>query len=225
MADEPIRVLIADDHAVVREGIRTVLGDADDIQVVAEAATGDEALAILEETSPDVAVLDISMPGRTGIEVAGEIQRLGLATRVLILSMYHQAEYVLEAVRAGAHGYLLKDAGPGELRDAVRNVHGGETPYSPLVAQQLSAALRGELEREQRRGMLEVLTRREREVLTLVADGRTNKEIAADLGISPRTVESHREAVTRKLRIRSVAGLTRFAIEVGLATGEAPPSP
>jgi DNA-binding NarL/FixJ family response regulator len=221
MSSERVRVLVADDHAVVREGVRSVLADAEDLVVVAEAADGTEALDLLERHDPDVAVLDISMPRRSGLDIASELRRRGSTTRVLILSMYHHAEYVLEAVRAGAHGYLLKDAGPAELRDAVRAVHRGETPYSPLVAQELGAALRGEVEREQRRGMLELLTAREREVLGLVAAGRSNKEIAAQLGISPRTVESHRESLTRKLSIRSIAGLTRFAIEVGL-TPEGP---
>jgi DNA-binding NarL/FixJ family response regulator len=224
VSTERVRVLIADDHAVVREGVRSVLADADDLEVVAEAADGAEALDLLERHDPDVAVVDVSMPGRTGLEIASELQRRGSTTRVLILSMYHQAEYVLEAVRACAHGYLLKDAAPGELRDAVRAVHRGETPYSPLVAQQLGAAVRGELEREERRGMLELLTAREREVLGRVAAGRSNKEIAAEFGISPRTVESHRKSLTRKLSIRSIAGLTRFAIEAGLAPEDPPTS-
>lgn len=218
MSEEaPIRVVVADDHSVVREGIRTVLASDPRFAVVGEAADGDEALAMVDEIEPDVVLLDITMPGTTGLEVASQLREVGTPIRILILSMHDRPEYVLEAVRAGAHGYLLKDTGPRELRDAVRAVYDGETYFSPAVAERLTAALRGELEREGRQGLLQSLTQREREVLRLIADGRTNREIAAALGISPRTVESHRESLTRKLRIRSIAGLTRFAIETGIA--------
>jgi DNA-binding NarL/FixJ family response regulator len=215
--EERIRVVVADDHAVVRQGIRTVLASDDRFEVVAEAASGDEALALATEHEPDVLLLDITMPGMTGLEVASRLREAAVPVRMLVLSMHDRPEYVLEAVRAGAHGYLLKDTGPRELREAVRAVHEGETYFSPTVAERLTAALRGELERESRRGPLQLLTQREQEVLRLIAGGRTNKEIAAELGISPRTVESHRESLTRKLRIRSIAGLTRFAIEMGIA--------
>lgn len=214
---ERIRLVVADDHAVVRQGIRTVLAADPDFDVVAEAADGEEALVQVREAEPDVLVLDISMPKRTGLDVAAALRTSGSAVRILVLSMHDRPEYVLEAVRAGAHGYLLKDTGPAELRRAVRAVHDGDTYFSATVAEQLTAALRGELDRERRRGLVELLTQREKEVLALVADGRSNKEIAEELGISPRTVESHRESLTRKLRIRSIAGLTRFALETGVA--------
>jgi RNA polymerase sigma factor (sigma-70 family) len=216
-AEERIRVVVADDHAVVRQGIRTVLASDERFEVVGEAASGDEALALATEHEPDVLLLDITMPGMTGLEVASRLREAAVPVRMLVLSMHDRPEYVLEAVRAGAHGYLLKDTGPRELREAVRAVHDGETYFSPAVAERLTAALRGELEREGLRGQLQLLTPREQEVLRLIAGGRTNKEIAAELGISPRTVESHRESLTRKLRIRSIAGLTRFAIETGIA--------
>lgn len=216
MSGRAIRVLVVDDHAVVREGIRHVLSPDHGFEVIAEAADGIEAMALAKEHEPDVVVLDITMPHGSGLEVAASLRRSMPETRVLMLTMHDRGEYVLEAVRAGAHGYVLKDAGPAELRDAVRAVHAGQEFFSPRVAGRLSAALRGELVREQQDGLVEVLTGREREVLTLIAKGRTNKEIGAELGISPRTVESHRESVVRKLRIRTVAGLTRFAIEAGL---------
>jgi RNA polymerase sigma factor (sigma-70 family) len=216
-AEECIRIVVADDHAVVREGIRTVLAAEPDLAVVGEAADGEAALTLVHDEEPDVLLLDISMPERTGLDVAAQLRASGSAVRILVLSMHDRPEYVLEAVRTGAHGYLLKDSEPAEVRRAVRAVHDGETYFSAAVAEQLSAALRGELERERRRGMVELLTQREREVLALVADGRSNKEIAEELGISPRTVESHRESLTRKLRIRSIAGLTRFALETGIA--------
>jgi DNA-binding NarL/FixJ family response regulator len=133
-----------------------------------------------------------------------------------MLSMHDHSEYVLEAVRAGAHGYLLKDTAAAELRRAIRAVDDGEAFFSPPVARQLSDAVRGELARERRTSDLGTLTHRERDVLEGVARGRTNKEIATALGISHRTVETHRESLMRKLRIRTVAGLTRFALELGL---------
>lgn len=216
MSDDGLRVIIADDHAVVRQGIRTVLEEVEGLRVVAEAGDGDEALALAEEHEPDVVVLDVSMPGKTGLEVARELRERGSGVAVLILSMHDEPEYVLEAVRAGAHGYVLKDMAPAELRAAVTAVHEGREYFSGRVTHQLSVGLRQELEEEQRKSRLESLTPREIEVLVLVARGLTNRGIADDLGISPRTVETHRERVMAKLRIRSVAGLTRFVVEQGL---------
>jgi DNA-binding NarL/FixJ family response regulator len=211
-----MRVVIADDHAVVRQGIRGVLEDVEGLQVVAEAGDGDQALALTLEHEPDVVVLDVSMPGTTGLEVAKELRERGSAVRVLVLSMHDDPEYVLEAVRAGADGYVLKDVAPSELRAAVAAVHEGREYFSARVTHQLSVGLREEIEREQRRSRLDSLTAREVEVLVMVAQGMTNRGIAERLGISPRTVETHRERVMAKLRIRSVAGLTRFVVEQGL---------
>ena len=216
MSDDGLRVIIADDHAVVRQGIRTVLEEVEGLRVVAEAGDGDEALALAEEHDPDVVVLDVTMPGKTGLEVARELRERGSGVAVLILSMHDEPEYVLEAVRAGADGYVLKDMAPAELRAAVTAVHEGREYFSGRVTHQLSVGLRQELEDEQRKSRLESLTPREIEVLVLVARGLTNRGIADELGISPRTVETHRERVMAKLRIRSVAGLTRFVVEQGL---------
>jgi DNA-binding NarL/FixJ family response regulator len=191
MSEELIRVLVVDDHAVVREGIRSVLEGTPGFEVVGEAGDGAEAMVLAEQHEPDVVLLDVTMPGQSGLQVAGRLRQRLPSIRVLILSMHDRTEYVLEAVRAGASGYLLKDAGPAEVREAVRTVQQGDAYFAPAVAQKLSAALRGELEEEQRR-------------------------IAGELGISPRTVETHRESLMRKLRIHTVAGLTRFAIEAGL---------
>lgn len=216
MSDDRLRVIIADDHAVVRQGIRAVLEEVDGLDVVAEAGDGDEALVLTEEHQPDVVVLDVTMPGKTGLEVAKELRDAGSGVRVLILSMHDEPEYVLEAVRAGADGYVLKDMAPSELRAAVTAVYEGREYFSGRVTHQLSVGLRKELEEEQRRSRIDSLTPREIEVLILVARGQTNRGIAEDLGISPRTVETHRERVMAKLRIRSVAGLTRFVVEQGL---------
>jgi DNA-binding NarL/FixJ family response regulator len=215
--EPPIRVLVADDHTVVREGIRYVLEREPGFEIVGEAGSGSDVVALAEQCRPDVAVLDISMPGASGIQVAARLRERLPETRILILSMYDNAEYVLESVRAGAHGYILKDTAATELRRAVRAVQEGEAFFSPPVASRLSAAVRGELAQERRTSDLGSLSAREREVLQGIARGHTNKEIAAALGISHRTVETHRESLMRKLRIRTVAGLTRFALETGLA--------
>jgi DNA-binding NarL/FixJ family response regulator len=156
------------------------------------------------------------MPGKTGLEVAMELRDAGTGVRVLILSMHDEPEYVLEAVRAGADGYVLKDVAPAELRAAITAIHEGREYFSGRVTHQLSVGLRKELEEEQQRSRIDSLTPREIEVLIQVARGHTNRGIAEELGISPRTVETHRERVMAKLRIRSVAGLTRFVVEQGL---------
>jgi RNA polymerase sigma factor (sigma-70 family) len=216
MSDSGLRVVIADDHTVVRQGIRGVLEGVDGLVVVGEAGDGDHALALTRELGPDVVVLDVNMPGRTGLEVAGALRDEGSGTRVLMLSMHDDPEYVLQAVRAGADGYVLKDVAPSELRDAVKAVHEGREYFTARVTQQLSVGLRKEIEAEHLRMRLESLSPREREVLLLVADGLTNREIGDRLDISPRTVETHRERVMGKLRIRTVAGLTRFVVQHGL---------
>ena len=205
----------------MREGIRHVFRQAPGFEVVAEAASGDQALAMARDQVPDVAVLDITMPGMTGLQVAAALHEELPGVRVVILSMHDNPEYVLEAVRAGAHAYLLKDLAATELRAAVQAVHAGESYYSQKIAAMLTTAVRGELEEAQRGQALDALTGRERDVLLGIVKGETNKEIAARFGISHRTVETHRESLMRKLRIRTVAGLTRFALEAGLDVGGA----
>jgi DNA-binding NarL/FixJ family response regulator len=214
VTDRPIRVLVADDHTIVRSGIRHVLEGEPGFDVVGEASTGTEAFELAMELHPDVVVLDISMPGESGLQIAARLGTVSSPPRVLILSMHDNPEYVLESVRAGAHGYLLKDTAATELRSAIRAVCRGESYFSPPVASRLSAAVRGE--HETPAAPLEQLTGREREVLEGVARGRTNKEIAAELGISYRTVETHRESLMKKLQIRTVAELTRFALSAGI---------
>jgi DNA-binding NarL/FixJ family response regulator len=215
VSEPPIRVLVADDHAIVRSGIRHVLEGEPGFTVVGEASNGAEALALAEELAPDVAVLDISMPGISGLQAASELRRRHPQTRVLILSMHDNTEYVLESLKAGVHGYLLKDSAAAELGDAIRAVCRGELFFSPPVARHLGAAVRDQVGAGPP-GALEQLTGRERQVLTGVAGGRTNKEIATELGISHRTVESHRESLMRKLGVYTVAGLTKIALEEGL---------
>jgi DNA-binding NarL/FixJ family response regulator len=210
-----IRVLVADDHAIVRTGIRHVLETEPGFSVVAEASNGAEALALATELLPDVAVLDISMPGMSGLQTAAELRRRAPDTRILMLSMHDNTEYVLESLRAGVHGYLLKDAAATELRGAIRAVRRGESFFSPAIAGRLGAVLRGDPEGGRAAGLAQLSTR-ERQVLVGIAQGRTNREIALELGISHRTVETHRESLMRKLGVRTVAGLTRLALEAGL---------
>ncbi len=217
MNEPPIRVVVADDHAVVREGIRRVLNDDPDVTVVGEASTGVEALAIIEDRRPDVVLLDLGLPDITGLEVVRRLQEAGAPPRVLVLSMHDDDEYVLRAVRAGVDGYLLKDeAEPAMLRAAVRSVHAGDSYFSSTAAASLAGALRSPTDAGPEVDPLDRLTERELEVLRLVATGRSNKEMAAELGISRRTVETHRENLMRKLGIHSIAGLTRLALEQGL---------
>lgn len=212
----PIRIVVADDHALVREGIRRVLDEVPEFDVVAEAADGFETLDLVDQTDPDVLLLDLTMPGIGGLELTRRIRSASDRPRVLILSMHDEAEYVLRAVRAGADGYLLKDdADPEMLRQAVAAVHSGESFFSPRAAGALAVSVRS-VEEESAPKPLDSLTTRELDVLRLLASGQSNKQMAAELGISRRTVESHRESLMKKLAIRTVAGLTRLALEQGL---------
>ncbi|MEQ1689724.1 MAG: response regulator transcription factor [Gemmatimonas sp.] len=209
-----IRILVADDHALVREGIRHVLDSEPGFEVVAEAANGREAVELALVHRPDVVVLDITMPEETGLSAAARLRDLLPSARVLLLSMHDQAEYVREGIRIGTHGYLLKDSAGAELRAAVRTVHAGGTFFSPAVVKRLTMATPAQVPTAAI--LLEALTPRERDVLEGVARGLTNKAIAAELGISRRTVEAHRESLMNKLEIHNVAGLTRFALEAGM---------
>ena len=216
----PIRVLVVDDHAVVREGIRHVLAGEPGFEVVGEAANGEQALALARSQRPDVVVLDVTMPGESGLRVAPKLRAAVPGARVLIMSMHENAEYVREGVRAGASGYLLKDSAAAELRLAVRAVHAGGTYFSTHAALGLSGAVVPAPAADPEPPApptADGLTARERDVLGGIARGLTNKEIAAELGISHRTVETHRESLMRKLNIRTVAGLTRYVLDGGPA--------
>ncbi|MGH7537066.1 MAG: response regulator [Gemmatimonadales bacterium] len=216
-----IRVLVADDHAVVRQGIRHVLEGASGFRVVAEAATGPEALEGAAREHPDVVLLDLTMPGASGLDIVRALRQRVPEAHVLILSVHDDRQYVLESVRAGAHGYLRKDSSPADIREAIRAVAGGDSFFSPPVARHLTTAI----QHQAPPGNPEVLTTREREVLVRVARGLTNRETGAELGIGVRTVEAHRDSLMRKLRIHTVAGLTRFALEHGLTASGSPGAP
>jgi DNA-binding NarL/FixJ family response regulator len=211
----PLKVLVVDDHSVVREGLRRVLEEdsGGDLRVVAEAANGAEAVERAIREKPDVVLLDLTMPGPggSGLAVVRTLRDRAPDVRVLILSVHDDREYVLESVRAGAHGYLRKDSSPAEIRQAIHAVCAGDSFFSPPVARHLAAAVQDGSQRPA--GSLAALTARERDVLVGVASGRTNRETAAALGISVRTVETHRDSLMRKLGIHTVAELTRFALE------------
>jgi two-component system nitrate/nitrite response regulator NarL len=210
-----IRVLIVDDHAVVREGIRNVLAADPGLSVAGEAGGVSDAIVQARTLAPDVILLDITMPGQSGLEAVPLLLDAAPSARIMMLSVHDDPEYVLRSVHAGAHGYLRKDTTPAELRQAVHAVHEGQGFYSPSAARHLREALRSPAP-ESPRGSIDGLTGREKEVLVLVAEGLANKAIAARLGISVRTIEAHRDNLGRKLGVRTVAGLTRFAIDAGL---------
>ena len=209
-----IRVLLADDHTLVRNGIRALLEKIQGVQVVAEAADGREALELIEAKRPDVALMDINMPGLNGIETTAEIKRRFPETRVLILSVHLAGDFVSRALRAGASGYLPKDATPMELEFALRAVVAGETYLSPRV----SGDLVDRFVRSAGVGQspLELLTRRQREILQLIAEGHSTKQIALRLNVSVKTVEGHRALLMERLGIHDIAGLTLFAARAGL---------
>lgn len=219
-ARRPVRVLLADDHPLVRAGIRKVLEQQPAVEVVGEAGDGNEALRLLGELEPDLLVLDLNMPNRDGFAVLREARDVAPGVRILVLTMHSSVEYVSRAVREGADGYLLKDTAVQDLAAAIDSVIGGRPYYSEPAQRALADSVRRPAEESSR---LDRLTAREREVLAAVARGRTTKEIAAEFNISARTVETHRAAIMRKLDIRSVALLTQFAIRERLI--EPPPGP
>ena len=208
-----IRVLLADDHSLVRAGIRSLLGAMADVQVVAEASSGEEALELAARHQPDIVLMDIAMKGITGLDAAARMREALPGVRVLILSMHSGEEYVLQALRAGAAGYLLKDAATGELELALRSVMRGESWLSPAVSRQV---VEGYVQRANADATPDVLTARQREVLRLVAAGKSTKEIAFVLKLSVKTVETHRAQIMERLGIRDVPGLVRYALRTGL---------
>lgn len=208
-----IRVIIADDHAVVREGIRRILADADDIQVVAEAADGTELLAQLERVPCDVVLLDLSMPGLPGLEALRAIRAARPTLPILVLSMHPEEQYAVRTIRLGASGYLDKAGKPSELIHALRVVAGGSTYVAPAVAVQLAERAR----RTTSKLPHETLSNREFEVVCLMAAGKKLSDIARELSISVKTVSTFRGRILEKLSLRTTAEIIRYAIEHGLS--------
>lgn len=211
---KPIRVLLADDHTLVLAGIRGLLTRLPEVEVVGESADGRETLRLAEALRPDIVLLDIAMPGMNGLEVAQRLADVDPAIRVVILSMHASEEYVLRALRAGAAGYLLKDSAVAELELAIRAVARGETYLSPPVSKRVVdeyVARTGGIP-----DPLAALTPRQREILQLVAEGHTSKDIAQRLGLSYRTIETHRNQLMKRLGVTDLTGLVRFAVRSGL---------
>jgi DNA-binding NarL/FixJ family response regulator len=211
-----IRVLLADDHTLVRAGIRALLELIADVDVIAECEDGRETLERIAKQRPDIALLDIGMPGLNGLEVAKRAAAESPRTRVVILSMYADPSYVIQALRAGVAGYLVKGAAVSELPLAIKSVMRGETYLTPKVSR--SVVERFLNDQGDQSSPLEELTSRQREILQLIAEGRSTKEIAGILDVSGKTVETHRARMMDRLDIHDVPGLVRFAIRVGLVS-------
>ena len=209
-----IKVLLADDHAVLREGLAALLTEQPDIVVVGSATNGREALRAARELGPDLVVMDVAMPELNGIDAARELSQRDPPIPVVILSMHDDAEHVTQALQAGAAGYLLKQSAAREIIDAVRAVHAGRRYLSPPVAEIVAEYVRGGA----RASPLDVLSARERQILQLVAEGRTSAQIAASLHLSPKTVETYRSRMMDKLGIPDITGLVKFAIRHGVTT-------
>ena len=216
MNGAPVRVLLADDHPLVRAGVRRVLDAEPDLEVVGEAEDGTQALAAIHSAAPDVLVLDLAMPGMDGLEVLRQAKAIRPALRIVVLTMHASPEYVARAIHFGADGYLLKESAVQDLMLAIKAVVAGRAYHSPQVQAHLASLVRNgsaEATRE-----VDRLTGREREVLREIALGRSTKQIAARLGIGVRTVETHRANLMRKLDRHSIALLTQFAIREGLVS-------
>lgn len=211
---DPLKVIIADDHRLVRAGIRSLLEELTDVEVIAEAGNGSELLELVKANQPDLVLTDIAMPEMNGLEAAAVIAAKYPYIKVIILSMYASEEYVWRAFEAGAGGYLLKDAAPVELELSIRTVMNGSKYMSPVVSQQVV----NDYVRNSSGGVSwkEMLTPRQREVWQLIAEGKNTKDIAAVLEISPKTVETHRSQLMERLGVYDVVGLVKLAIKAGL---------
>ncbi len=215
-----IRVLVADDHAIIREGLRVMLGNQPDMEVVAVATNGREAIRLVDEQEPDVIVMDISMPELNGIEAIQQMSPRHPHMQVVVLSIHETKPYVYRALKAGAKGYLIKETAGLEVVEAVRAVQRGEHYLSQRIADLLTNASSQHLEAPIEVSPLEMLSSREREILQLVAEGKTSQEIAERLSISPKTVDTYRSRLMHKISVEDMAGLVKFAIQHGVISLE-----
>jgi two-component system, NarL family, response regulator NreC len=213
---DPIRILLADDHTVVRDGLRALVEKQPDMAVVGEAADGRDTIRMAEEQSPDVIIMDIAMPNMNGIEATRRILASNPQTAVLILSMHQDESYVLRSLKAGARGYLLKDSVRSDVIEAIRAVVQGRSFLTRKVSRILQEDYVREMERRGLEDSYELLTDREREILQLVVEGRTNKEVASMLNISLTTVETHRTHILQKLNLHSIPELILYAVRKGI---------
>jgi DNA-binding NarL/FixJ family response regulator len=213
-----IKLLLVDDHPIVLEGIKSHLSAQDGFEVVGDAADGEEAIRQARRLLPDIILMDISMPHMNGLEAMTLLRKQVPNAKVLVLTMHDKKEYITQIFRLGARGYLLKDTSPAELVHAIRSIHAGELVFSSTVSRILVGELVSEGEKELKQPQPSELSEREREVLVLIAEGHSNKEIADRLVVGVRTIETHREHIMRKLNIHTVAGLTKFTIVKGMIT-------
>ncbi|MBC7376598.1 MAG: response regulator transcription factor [Burkholderiaceae bacterium] len=204
----PIRIVLADDHDLVRSGIKALLSMVEGVQVIAEARSGQELITLVESLDPDLVMTDISMPGMDGITAIAHLRQSRPKVHLLVLSMYDTVDFVKRAVASGACGYLMKDAPPFELEQAVRSVIATGSYFSPVIAQRLLQPSEPTVSEE--------LTQRQIEILRLIAQGRASKEIAYELGLSPKTVDVHRARIMERLQINDIASLTLYAVRKGL---------
>jgi DNA-binding NarL/FixJ family response regulator len=210
----PIKIILADDHKIVRQGMRSLLESQPGFEVVGEAGDGQEALKLMEELSPDIAFMDVMMPNLNGIEAAKIAQQRGLKTKLIFLSMHTNAAYVVRALQSGALAYVLKDSDFSEIMQAIQNVLEGRRYIGSAIADDvLDTLIHSNVEKQD---SIDVLSPREREILQLIAEGNTNAVIAEKLTLSVRTVEAHRAHIMSKLRFNSQADLVRYAMQQGL---------
>jgi two-component system response regulator NreC len=209
--DPVTKILLADDHTIVRQGLKLIISSHADLQVIGEAANGREVLELAEKLKPDVILMDVAMPELNGIEATRRLREVSPRTKVLVLSMHKEAVYVREILKAGARGYILKDAIDTELISAIQSVARGDGYISPAISGTLLSDYRQNITNP-----LDLLSSREREVLQLIAEGKTNKEVATRLNLSVYTVDSHRGKIMEKLNLHSTGELVRFAMKQGL---------
>jgi len=212
----PIRILLADDHSILREGLRMLLDRQSEFEVVGDASNGREAVEMAGSLEPDVVIMDLAMPGLNGIEATRRIISRNAHTAVVILSMHSDESYILRSLKAGARAFLLKDSLKSDLIDAIRTAVQGKSFFSPKVSQVLKEDYVNELEARGSEDTWELLTDREREILQLVAEGKTNKEIANELNISPYTIDTHRSHILQKLNLHSAPELILYAVRKGI---------
>ena len=214
-----IKVLVADDHTILRQGIKALLDNQEGIEVIGEAKDGREALAIIEETLPDVILMDIAMPGLNGLEATRRIKKKFPRMKVLVLTMYTNEEYIFQILNAGANGYLVKETAFQDLISAIKAVYKNEAFMSPSISKKvINSYIKRAQDDEEK--TCEILTTREREILQLIAEGHSSKKIAELLFISPKTVETHRTHIMDKLNIHNRTGLIKYAIRKGMVDVE-----
>jgi two-component system response regulator NreC len=213
---KPIRILLADDHTVVRKGLRLLLESQPDFQVIADAANGRETIALVERHTPDVVVMDVAMPGLNGIEAARQISAKFPQTAIVFLSMHSDEGYVLKALKSGARAYLLKDSAENDLINAVKAVREGKAFFSPAISKMMIEDYMWQMQQREVEDSYDLLTTREREILQLFAEGKNNKDVANILNLSLYTIETHRSNIFQKLNLHSSAELILYAVRKGV---------